>query len=376
MTRGADASRTGPPAGAVPAAAPSAPQASPPEPSPLALSELLQSGNPPADRVSAVASLFSRWRLEADRRAEAAAVAPGPARPPAAPAGRPRDPALPHRLSPRTPAGPPAAPSGRTLGPWLAGGGLGLVINALVFGAVFVVTRPSGVAVVAPPPVAVQKTEAPTVAEAPTEQAPTVQLPAVQVPTVQAPAAEAEPSQTKPPDVVARARAQTGTGSSRAREGDTKDAEPRAPGIPAATAPQPDTALAIAPPTAPIRPMPPTQAQPTAPAPAIAPEQPPAPAPPPGRRRRRGALREPPLVTASPAQLGAVEPRVEIEESKLKIEVLVWAADPEKRMVYLNGRKYVEGEALESGAVVEQIDEDGVVLVHQGQRIRVPSEAR
>jgi Type II secretion system protein B len=315
-------------------------------------------------------------RAEEDRRAALVAVASGPARLPAAPAGRPHDPARPHRLSPRTPAGPPAAPTGRTLWWWLAGGGLGLVINALVFGAVFVVTRPSGLAVVAPPPVAVEKTEATTVAAAPAEQAPTVQLPAMQVPTVQAPAAEAEPSGTKPPDVVARARAQTGTGSSRAREGDPKDAGLRPPGIPAATAPQPDTALAIAPPTAPTRPTPPAPAQPIAPASTIAPEQPPSAAPPPGRRRRRGALREPSLPTASPAQPGAVEPKVEIEESKLKIEVLVWAADPEKRMVYLNGRKYVEGEALESGAVIEQIDEDGVVLVHQGQRIRVPSEAR
>jgi Type II secretion system protein B len=56
--------------------------------------------------------------------------------------------------------------------------------------------------------------------------------------------------------------------------------------------------------------------------------------------------------------------------------VLVWAADPEKRMVYLNGRKFVEGESIENGTVVERIVEDGVVLLHNGQRIRLRSEAR
>jgi len=78
----------------------------------------------------------------------------------------------------------------------------------------------------------------------------------------------------------------------------------------------------------------------------------------------------------SPEQPGAVEPELETGESRLKIDMLVWAADPEKRMVYLNGRKYVEGEVLESGAVVERILEDGVLLVYRGERIRLPSAAR
>jgi len=62
--------------------------------------------------------------------------------------------------------------------------------------------------------------------------------------------------------------------------------------------------------------------------------------------------------------------------SKLKIEVLVWADDPKDRMVFLNGRKYVEGQALTGGAVIEQIAEDGIVLVHEGQRVRVQAETK
>ena len=50
----------------VPATAPSAPEATP-RPSSPALAELLQSGDRPMDRVSAFASVFSRWRLEPRR---------------------------------------------------------------------------------------------------------------------------------------------------------------------------------------------------------------------------------------------------------------------------------------------------------------------
>jgi hypothetical protein len=63
-------------------------------------------------------------------------------------------------------------------------------------------------------------------------------------------------------------------------------------------------------------------------------------------------------------------------ESPLRIEMLVWAADPKQRMVYLNGRRYVEGQRLENGAVIQQIDADGIVLVQGGQRFRLQSETR
>jgi general secretion pathway protein A len=64
VTSSAGASRPESPAAGGPAIAPHAPPASPVEPSPPALSELLQRSDRPLDRVSAFASLFARWRLE------------------------------------------------------------------------------------------------------------------------------------------------------------------------------------------------------------------------------------------------------------------------------------------------------------------------
>jgi hypothetical protein len=295
-------------------------------------------------------------RDEEDRRAGAVG-APGPARLLAAPAGRPRGPTLARQARPDTSDEGVTAPTWRPLWLWLVAVGLGFVVNALVFGVVFVVGRPSGVAVVAPPPDTGERAEASSALAA-----------GAQAPTVQVPADEAKPSQTPSSDVVAPARGQREGGRARPRE--TTAAGLHQPGRAAATAPKVNATLAMVPPTAPARPTPPPPAQPAASAPAIAPERPPDPRQPLwGNHRQAVASRERWLEAAE-------EPKAESEVSTLRIEMLVWAADPEKRMIYVNGRKYVQGEALESGTVIEQIVEDGVVLVHQGQRIWLPSEAR
>ncbi len=64
------------------------------------------------------------------------------------------------------------------------------------------------------------------------------------------------------------------------------------------------------------------------------------------------------------------------QELQLKIDMLVWAAEPQERMVYVNGHKYVEGQRLENGAVLERIEEDGIVMIQEGRRLRLRSEGR
>jgi general secretion pathway protein B len=53
---------------------------------------------------------------------------------------------------------------------------------------------------------------------------------------------------------------------------------------------------------------------------------------------------------------------------KLRLEVLVYAETPAQRMVFINGRKYVEGGRIDDGLVVEEITQEGAVLSQQGQR--------
>ncbi len=46
----------------------------------------------------------------------------------------------------------------------------------------------------------------------------------------------------------------------------------------------------------------------------------------------------------------------------------MYADNPKDRKVFISGRRYVEGDKLDSGIVVERIVEEGVVLSYAGQR--------
>jgi general secretion pathway protein B len=63
-----------------------------------------------------------------------------------------------------------------------------------------------------------------------------------------------------------------------------------------------------------------------------------------------------------------VPPPASAETAKLRLEVLSYSSVPAERLVFINGRRYREGDALESGAKIEEIREDGVVLSDQGRR--------
>jgi len=53
----------------------------------------------------------------------------------------------------------------------------------------------------------------------------------------------------------------------------------------------------------------------------------------------------------------------------LRLEALIYSEVPEKRMIFVNGRKYVEGDTIEGRLRVEEIREDGVALSGEGHRV-------
>ena len=71
-------------------------------------------------------------------------------------------------------------------------------------------------------------------------------------------------------------------------------------------------------------------------------------------------------VKAGPAGPGTNEPN-----PGMKLEVHVYSESPAARMVFINGRKYVEGEKVLDKYLIESITEDGVTLTHQGRRLRL-----
>jgi general secretion pathway protein B len=60
---------------------------------------------------------------------------------------------------------------------------------------------------------------------------------------------------------------------------------------------------------------------------------------------------------------------------ELHLDVHVYATKPADRFVYINMRKYHEGNSLPEGPVVEHIRRDGVVLSFQGLRFILPRQS-
>jgi general secretion pathway protein B len=54
---------------------------------------------------------------------------------------------------------------------------------------------------------------------------------------------------------------------------------------------------------------------------------------------------------------------------RLTLDVLVYSDVPAERLVFINGRKYVEGQVLDDGGVVEQITAEGAILRREGKQI-------
>jgi general secretion pathway protein B len=55
--------------------------------------------------------------------------------------------------------------------------------------------------------------------------------------------------------------------------------------------------------------------------------------------------------------------------ARLSLQVLGWAPEPRDRFVFINGRKYREGQAIDDKLLIERIADDSVVLSYQGERV-------
>ncbi len=57
---------------------------------------------------------------------------------------------------------------------------------------------------------------------------------------------------------------------------------------------------------------------------------------------------------------------------ELSVDLHVFAQDPAKRAVFINGRRYTQGAQIAEGPVVEEITRDGAVLTYRGRRFVLP----
>jgi type II secretion system (T2SS) protein B len=108
-------------------------------------------------------------------------------------------------------------------------------------------------------------------------------------------------------------------------------------------------------------------------APVVGPTSTPSPAPPaaapPPADVQKSPQPQPTATESSPATVPrSAPPAPQTPFAALKLEMVVNADDPAERAVYISGRRYVTGESLERGAMIESIAPDAVVLRWAGQR--------
>jgi len=82
-----------------------------------------------------------------------------------------------------------------------------------------------------------------------------------------------------------------------------------------------------------------------------------------GNVTRMSAAELPPSIDELPATAGLPE---------LSIDLHIYADDPAKRAVFINGRRYQQGAVLAEGPTVEEITREGAILRHRGQRFLLP----
>jgi hypothetical protein len=76
-----------------------------------------------------------------------------------------------------------------------------------------------------------------------------------------------------------------------------------------------------------------------------------------------------PIKSATPPEMPKIRPMSFQEAiSKMPLSLLMYSDNKAERMVYINGRKYVEGDYIEEIYLLESITGDGAIISHQGER--------
>lgn len=75
---------------------------------------------------------------------------------------------------------------------------------------------------------------------------------------------------------------------------------------------------------------------------------------------------------APPAPIDSLAAQGSSELPELSVDLHIFAEDPAKRAVFINGRRYVQGARIKEGPMVVEITREGAVLSYQGRRFLLP----
>ncbi len=105
-------------------------------------------------------------------------------------------------------------------------------------------------------------------------------------------------------------------------------------------------------------------------------------APPPASRTATGS--QPAARTPPPSGTAGADARLprmaelvvagELNVPDMHVDIHVYSGNPAQRFVFINMRKYVEGDVTREGPSIERITETGVVMRHNGRRFVLPKD--
>jgi outer membrane biosynthesis protein TonB len=75
-----------------------------------------------------------------------------------------------------------------------------------------------------------------------------------------------------------------------------------------------------------------------------------------------------PAPIPTPAAPPAATPRAELG-GQMRLEVIVYSDERARRLAFINGRKYVEGDLLLDGSRIQEIQPNAVVIIDDGRRV-------
>lgn len=74
----------------------------------------------------------------------------------------------------------------------------------------------------------------------------------------------------------------------------------------------------------------------------------------------------------APLPMAMLPPQATAGLPPLTLELHVYSPDPTQRAVFINGRRYLEGDTINEGADVMAISSEGAVMSYRGQRFLLP----
>jgi general secretion pathway protein B len=83
-------------------------------------------------------------------------------------------------------------------------------------------------------------------------------------------------------------------------------------------------------------------------------------------------VESPAVVYADAPPVGALSTQAPAGLPELTVDLHIFADEPAKRAVFINGRRYIQGAQIAEGPVVEDITREGAVLSHRGRRFLLP----